>query len=44
MYDHSLDKRKNKCGQGKKLKSIDINLLPDQIKKNIDKYKLWLDV
>ena len=44
MYNHSLDKRENKWGQGKKLKSIDINLLPNQIKNNIDKYKIWLDI
>ena len=26
MYNHSLDKRENKWGQGKKLKSIDIEI------------------
>ena len=44
MYDHSLDKRENKWGRGKKLQTIKIDEMPEYIKNNINKYKPWLDI
>jgi beta-1,4-mannosyl-glycoprotein beta-1,4-N-acetylglucosaminyltransferase len=44
MYDHSLDKRMSKWGQGKKLSTVEIDGMPEYIKNNVNKYKLWLDV
>jgi len=44
MYDHSLDKRVNKWGKGKKLQTVKIDEMPEYIKNNINKYKPWLDI
>ena len=43
MYNHSMDKRGNKWGEGEKLKTILIEEMPEYILKNIEKYKYWLD-
>ena len=43
MYNHSIDKKNNKWGEGEKLFKVDINNLPKYIRENIDKYKNWLD-
>tara|TARA_Y100001960_G_scaffold322267_1_gene398443 strand:+ start:1936 stop:2808 length:873 start_codon:yes stop_codon:yes gene_type:complete len=44
MYDHNLDKRKNKYGEGAKLKTVSLAGLPNYIMNNTDKYKSWLDI
>jgi len=44
MYDHNIDKRKSKYGQGKKLKTTKMDIMPKYIVKNIQKYKSWLDI
>ena len=44
MYDHNLDKRKNKYGQGTKLKTVKLNDMPKYITNNLEKYKSWLDI
>ena len=44
MYDHSKDKKGYKWGKGKKLQTININEMPKHISRNIDRYKLWLDL
>ena len=44
MYNHSMDKRGNKWGEGEKLQTIRIEEMPEHILKNIKKYKYWLDV
>ncbi len=43
MYDHSIDKRGNKWGEGEKLQTTRIEDMPEYILKNIEKYKYWLD-
>ena len=43
MYDHSKDKKGYKWGKGKKLQTINVDLMPKYISKNLDKYKPWLD-
>ncbi len=43
MYDHSMDKKGNKWGEGKKLQTTRIEEMPEYIIKNIEKYKYWLD-
>ena len=43
MYDHSMDKRGNKWGEGKKLQTIRIEEMPEYVLKNIEKYQHWLD-
>ena len=43
MYDHSMDKKGNKWGEGKKLQTTRIEEMPEYILKNIEKYKYWLD-
>ena len=43
MYDHSIDKRGNKWGEGEKLQTTRIEEMPEYILKNIEKYKYWLD-
>jgi len=44
MYDHNIDKRKNKYGQGKRLKTTKLDIMPKYIVKNVQKYKSWLDI
>ena len=44
MYNHSIDKRGNKWGEGEKLKPIKIEEMPEYIIQNINKYKSWLDL
>ena len=43
IYDLKVDKRSNKFGNGKKLENFKINLLPNYLQKNIEKYKEWID-
>jgi len=44
MYDHNIDKRKNKYSQGTKLKTVKLNNMPKYIEDNLEKYKSWLDI
>ena len=44
MYDHNIDKRKNKYGLGKKLKTTKLDIMPRYIVENTQKYKSWLDI
>ena len=44
MYDHSIDKKGNKWGQGGKLEKININEMPKYVLENLEKYKLWLEL
>ena len=43
MYDHNVDQKGYKWSGKSILKKIDINFLPDYIKKNIEIFKDWLD-
>jgi beta-1,4-mannosyl-glycoprotein beta-1,4-N-acetylglucosaminyltransferase len=43
MYNHSMDKKGNKWGEGEKLYKLNINELPQHIRENTDKYKNWLE-
>ena len=43
MYDHSIDKRGNKWGEGKKLETSNLNEMPKYITENFEKYKNWLE-
>ncbi len=44
MYNHSMDKKKKKWGEGEKLKIIDQEEIPKYITENLDKFKPWLDI
>ena len=44
MYNHSIDKKKNKWGEGEKLQAISIDEMPKYIKENFEKYKAWLEL
>ena len=43
MYDHSLDKKDSKWGNGKKLFTVELNDIPKYISENLKKYEKWLD-
>ena len=44
MYDHTADKKNtSKWREGKSLRKIDLNQLPNYIKNNQDKFEKWLD-
>jgi beta-1,4-mannosyl-glycoprotein beta-1,4-N-acetylglucosaminyltransferase len=43
MYDHNVDQKGYKWSGKSILKKIDINFLPDYIKKNIEIFKDWLE-
>lgn len=43
IYNHSLDQRKNKFDGKIKLHKYNIRLLPTHLKKNLKKYKKWVD-
>ena len=43
MYNHAMDKKSNKWGQGEKLKKININEMPKYVIENADAYKAWLE-
>ncbi len=42
IYDLNVDKSSNKFGHGKKLENIKINLLPNYLQNNLEKYKEWI--
>ena len=43
IYDLRADKTVNKIGTGDKLEKYNLENLPEIIKLNLDKYKMWLD-
>ena len=43
MYKHNVDQKKEKWSEGSKLEKIDISILPDYIKSNLNKFNEWLD-
>ena len=43
MYDHNVDQKSYKWSGKSILKNLDINLLPEHISKNLNKYSEWLD-
>ena len=43
FYNHFADKTSNKMGYKKKLEKIDLNDLPEYIKKNNNKFQEWID-
>jgi len=44
MYNHSIDKRGNKWGEGEKLQAVELDEMPEYVSKNLEKYKPWLDL
>ena len=44
MYDHTIDKRGHKWGEGEKLQTITLEEMPKYILENFEKYKSWLDL
>ena len=44
MYNHSVDKKNKKWGEGQKLDAVKLDELPEYIKDNINKYKTWLEL
>ena len=42
-YDHSLDKKGNKWGASVSLKKVDEEHLPNYLRENKSKYKIWFD-
>ena len=43
IYDYKVDQKEFKWSGKSTLKKIDLNLLPDYITKNNEKFKEWLD-
>ena len=43
MYNHSVDKKGNKWGEGDNLKTLNLDKMPRYIIENYEKYKPWLD-
>ena len=43
MYKHNVDQKEDKWSGGSKLEKIDISILPDYIKSNLNKFNEWLD-
>ena len=44
MYNHSIDKKGHKWGEGVKLQSTKLEEMPKYIIENSEKYKPWLDI
>ena len=43
MYNHSIDKKGHKWGEGEKLQSSKLEEMPKYIIENTEKYRAWLD-
>ena len=43
MYDHSIDKKRYRWGEGQKLETIKLEEMPKYIIENFEKYRIWLD-
>ena len=43
FYNYNADKRQKKWSQNSQLRKVDISVLPNYIKNNLDKYKIWLE-
>ena len=44
MYNHSIDKKGHKWGEGERLQTIKLSEMPKYIVENSEKYKPWLDI
>ena len=44
IYDHSVDQRDNKWNSQTKLNKIDLNKMPDYLRRNYKKYSDWLEL
>ena len=44
MYNHAMDKKGFKWGEGEKLYPLELDYMPEYILKNIEKYNYWLDL
>ena len=44
MYNHSVDKKGSKWGEGEELQTLKLDEMPKYIKENQDKYRPWLDL
>ena len=44
MYNHNIDKKDSKWGEGAKLETIKLKDMPKYIEDNFEKYKSWLDI
>ena len=44
MYNHSIDKKNQKWGDGEKLEKKDLNEMPKYVLNNLNKYKNWLEI
>jgi beta-1,4-mannosyl-glycoprotein beta-1,4-N-acetylglucosaminyltransferase len=44
MYNHKIDKRGHKWGEGEKLQTITLEEMPKYILENFEKYKTWLEL
>ena len=43
LYNYKADKRQQKWSQNSQLVKVDVSILPNYIKKNLDKYQRWLE-
>ena len=43
IYDLRVDKKASKIGNGGKLEKCSLDILPETIKLNLNKYNEWLD-
>ena len=43
IYDLNIDQRKNKFFSNNQLIKVDINLMPNYIKKNLEKFNAWIE-
>ena len=43
MYNHKIDKKKDRWKDGEKLETLELQEMPRHIIENFQKYKLWLD-
>ena len=43
MYKHNVDQKKEKWTEGSKLEKIDVSILPEYIKSNLNKFNEWLE-
>ena len=43
LYNYKADKRQQKWSQNSQLVKVDVSMLPNYIKKNLDKYQRWLE-
>ena len=44
MYNHTIDKKRYKWGEGEKLQTTKLEEMPKYIIENLEKYSQWLDL